>query len=405
MNNAKKIYLDYSATTPCDPDVLNEMIPFFTEKFGNSGSRSHSFGWEAEEGLETAREQVAKSIGASKGEIIFTSGATESNNIAIKGGMRYLHKNKGKNHIITTVIEHKCVLSSCESLEEEGFRVTYLKVKQNGIVDLDELRNAITPETGMISIAWVHNEIGVIQPIKEIGEICKSHGIYFHTDAAQALGRVKIDVNENNIDMLSLSGHKIYGPKGIGALYMRRGVRVHRIISGGGQEKGIRSGTLPVPLCVGMGKAAEIAESMRESECKKMRELRTIMLDRLFTELKDITLNGDKDIRVPHNINISFSCVEGESLMMYLNGIAVSSGSACTSGSLEPSYVLTALGVDTDLVHTAIRIVFGRYTTKQDVEDATQRIIDSVNKLRHMSPLWDMKQAGIDLNSIQWTEH
>lgn len=398
----KQIYLDYSATTPCDPMVVAAMMPYFTERFGNAGSRSHSFGWDAEAAVEDARGKAASAINAAARDIIFTSGATESNNIAIKGAAEYLKKNRGKNHIITLVTEHKCVIESCSYMEEHGFDVTYLDVRHDGIVDLNALNDAIRDDTALISIAWVHNEIGIIQPIMEIAEICRRRGVLFHSDAAQALGRVEIDLEKYQIDLVSFSGHKIYAPKGIGALYVRPGVRLQRVISGGGQEKGIRSGTLAVPLCVAMGEAATIAENMREAEWYRMLELRTYMLECIMHELPDVHLNGSLNNRVPHNLNLSFACVEGESLMMYLKNIAVSSGSACTSGSLEPSYVISALGGSDELVHSAIRIVFGRYTTREEVEIATDKIIHAVRKLRDMSPLWSMKQSGIDLQSIQW---
>lgn len=401
----RNIYLDYSATTPCDEEVMNAMIPFFTQHFGNSGSKVHEFGWIAEEACETARNQIANAIGAQKKQIIFTSGATEANNLAIKGCMRYLLANEGKRHIITLTTEHKCVLQTCEDLEKEGFSITYLEVNNNGLIDLNKLKQAITNETGLISIAWVHNEIGVIQPMKEIGAICKEYGIIFHTDAAQAIGRVPVNVGDNNIHLLSISGHKIYGPKGIGALYIKSGIRIKNIFSGGGQERNIRSGTLPVPLCVGFGVAAEKAVKLMESESKRIGVLQKYMYDKIFDNLEDVHLNGDLVNRVPHNLNISFSGVEGESLIVYLEGIAVSTGSACTSSSLEGSYVLQALKIDENLSHSALRIVFGRYTTQEEVEYATNKIINAVNKLRNMSPLWDMKQNGIDLNTIEWAKH
>jgi cysteine desulfurase len=397
-----RIYMDYSATTPVAEEVLDSMIPYFTQKFGNAGSRNHSFGWEAEEATEEARSRIAKVIKADSKEVIFTSGATESNNIAIKGAAKYLKKNKGKNHIITLGIEHKCVIESCSYLENEGFKVTYLEVGPNGIVDMNQLYDAITKETGLVSIAMVHNEIGVIQPIEYIGRLCRDKGIIFHTDAAQALGRVEIDVEKCCIDLLSLSAHKFYGPKGVGALYVRRGVRLDRVVSGGGQEKGIRSGTLPVPLCVGMGVAATIAEQKRESEWQRMIQLRDYMHNRIMKELPEVSLNGDFVQRVPHNLNYNFAYVEGESLMMYLKGVAVSSGSACTSGSLEPSYVVSALGTPEELVHSAIRLVFGRYTTMEEVKEVTDRIINAVNLLRSISPLWSMRQKGLDISQVKW---
>ncbi len=396
------IYMDYSATTPCDKTVLDKMLPFFTENFGNAGSKTHSFGWAAEKACEKARNQIAKVIHCFDKEVIFTSGATESNNLALKGCIKYLLTNKGKRHIITLATEHKCILQTCCDLEKEGFSVTYLDVMQNGLIDLNKLEESINEETGLISVAWVHNEIGVIQPMKDIGIICKKHSIIFHTDAAQAVGKVEINVQDNNIDLLSMSGHKIYGPKGIGALYVRRGVRLNSIFSGGGQEKGLRSGTLAVPLCVGLGYAIKKAEKCRASEYIRIKNFYDYMYSQIFANLKDVHLNGDASYRVPHNLNISFGGVEGESLIVYLEGIAVSTGSACTSSSLEGSYVLNALKIDEDLSHSALRISFGRYTTVNEVKYATDKIITEVNKLRAMSPLWEMRQNGIDLNTIKW---
>jgi len=402
MLEQNKIYMDYSATTPVAEEVLEAMLPYFSQKFGNAGSRNHQFGWEAEDAVEEARNRIAKVLNADAKELIFTSGATESNNIAIKGVAKYMKKNKDKDHIITLSTEHKCVIESCSYLEREGFKVTYLDVEANGIVDLKKLENSITDKTCLITVALVHNEIGVIQPVEEIGRLCRSRGIIFHTDGAQALGRVQIDVQKSCIDLLSLSAHKFYGPKGVGGLYVRRGVRLERIVSGGGQEKGIRSGTLPVPLCIGMGIAATIAEDMREREWERMVRLRDYMYNRIMKELSEVSLNGDLLKRVPHNLNFNFAYVEGESLMMYLKGIAVSSGSACTSGSLEPSYVISALGTPEELVHSAIRLVFGRYTTQEEVEIVTNRIIDAVKLLRSMSPLWDMRQRGVDIKQVKW---
>jgi cysteine desulfurase len=395
-----RIYLDNSATTRCDPEVFAKMAPYFTEHFGNQGSKTHSFGWEAEEAVEHARQQIADVVHANPKEIIFTSGATEANNIAIKGAFEYAKENFGKTHIITVATEHKCVLDSCAYLEERGATVTYLPVQPSGLIDLDQLKASITDKTALVSVAWVHNEIGVIQPIDEIGKICREAGVIFHTDAAQAVG--KVPINTRNIDLMSLSAHKFYGPKGVGVLFKSKNTRLAKVISGGGQEKGLRSGTLPVPLCVGMGEAAMIAEQYRISEWERITELRNYMWARLRSQLDEIYLNGDLENRVPHNLNISFSCVEGESLMMSLKNIAVSSGSACTSGSLEPSYVITALGVPEEMVHTAIRIGFGRYTTMEEVKIATEKFIDSVNRLRQISPIWDMLRRGIDLKTIQW---
>jgi len=399
------IYLDYQATTPCDPRVVEAMLPYFTEKFGNPHSRNHSFGWEAEEGVENARRQVASIIGADEKEVIFTSGATESNNLALKG-VAHFHKGK-KNHIITTVTEHKCILDSCRHLEMEGFKVTYLPVQQNGLVDLEQLKAAITDQTVLVSIMAVNNEIGVIQPLAEIGKICRARGVYFHTDAAQAVGKIPLDVNAMNIDMMSISGHKIYGPKGIGALYVRRKprVRLEALIHGGGQERGMRSGTLPTPLIVGLGEACAIAEKEMGAETERLKYLRDRMYNKIKEQLPEVFLNGDLEQRIPGNLNISFAYVEGEGLMMGIKDLAVSSGSACTSASLEPSYVLRALGVEEELAHTSLRLGIGRFTTEQDIDYAVEHIVQSVNRLRAMSPLWEMAQEGIDIKSIQWAEH
>ena len=401
-----RIYADYSATTPCAPEVFEEMLPYFSIQFGNAGSKSHSFGWEAEEAVEKARNRIAEAISCNSKEIIFTSGATESNNIAIKGVYRYLNNStikNHKNHIITTPIEHKCVLASCEALEQEGAEISYVKVDKYGIIDLDDFKSKIRPTTALVSIILVNNEIGVIQPIAEISKICREKGIILHTDASQALGKIKIDASQ--VDLMSISGHKIYAPKGIGALYIRRGVRLRRIMSGGGQERGLRSGTLPVPLCVALGKAAELAEELRETECERIKKLTSHLKELIIGNLEDVTVNGHPELRVPHNLHFSFSCVEGESLMMRIKEIAVSSGSACTSGSLEPSYVLKAIGLREDLVHTGLRIVLGRYTTMEEVEIIAEKIVAAVNKLRSFSPLWDMKLQGMDLDSIEWPEH
>ncbi len=399
------IYLDYQATTPCDPRVVQAMLPYFTEKFGNPHSRNHSFGWEAEEGVENARRQVASIIGADEKEVIFTSGATESNNLALKG-VAHFQRDK-KNHIITTVTEHKCVLDSCRHLEMEGFHVTYLPVQQNGLIDLEQLKAAITDKTVIVSVMAVNNEIGVIQPLAEIGKICRARGVYFHTDAAQAVGKIPLDVNAMNIDLMSISGHKIYGPKGIGALFVRRKprVRLEASIHGGGQERGMRSGTLPTPLCVGLGEACAIAEREMGAEAERLKYLSDRMYKKITEQLPEVFLNGDREQRIPGNLNISFAYVEGEGLMMGIKDLAVSSGSACTSASLEPSYVLRALGVEEELAHTSLRLGFGRFTTEQDVDYAVEHIVQSVNRLRAMSPLWEMAQDGIDIKSIQWAEH
>jgi cysteine desulfurase len=403
--NDQPIYLDYQATTPLDPRVLEAMMPYFTYKFGNPHSRSHSYGWEAEEGVEKARAQVAKLIGADEKEVIFTSGATESNNLAIRGVAEFYRDRK--NHVVTTVTEHKCVLDTCRHLEQNGFEVTYLPVQKNGIIDLDVLRAAITDKTVVVSIMAVNNEIGVIQPLTEIGKICREKKVFFHTDAAQAAGKIPLDVEAMNIDLMSISGHKIYGPKGIGALYVRRKPRVRLVplIVGGGQERGFRSGTLPTPLCVGLGEAAEICMKEMDGEAKRLKKLQARMLKGLNDKLTDIVLNGDLDHRIPGNLNISFAFVEGESLMMGIKGLSVSSGSACTSASLEPSYVLRALGVEEDMAHTSLRFGLGRFTTEQEIDTAVAELVRHVNKLRAMSPLWEMAQEGIDIKSIEWAAH
>lgn len=403
--NDQPIYLDYQATTPMDPRVLEAMMPYFTHKFGNSGSRSHAYGWEAEEGTEKARGQVAKLIGADEKEVIFTSGATESNNLAIRGVAEF-YKDR-KNHIITTVTEHKCVLDTCRHLEQQGFEVTYLPVRKDGLLDLDVLRAAITDKTVLVSVMAVNNEIGVIQPLAEIGKICREKKVFFHTDAAQAAGKIPLDVEALNIDLMSISGHKIYGPKGIGALYVRRKPRVRLVpmIVGGGQERGFRSGTLPTPLCVGLGEAAEICMKEMDAEAKRLKKLQERMLNGLRAKLTDIVVNGDLEHRIPGNLNISFAYVEGESLMMGIKNLAVSSGSACTSASLEPSYVLRALGVEEEMAHTSLRIGLGRFTTEHEVDTAVDELVRHVNKLREMSPLWEMAQEGIDIKSIEWAAH
>jgi cysteine desulfurase len=403
--NDQPIYLDYQATTPMDPRVLEAMLPYFTYKFGNPHSRSHSYGWEAEEGVEKARGQVAKLIGADEKEVIFTSGATESNNLAVRGVAEF-YKDR-KNHIVTTVTEHKCVLDTCRHLEQSGFEVTYLPVQKNGLIDLEVLRNAITDKTVVVSVMAVNNEIGVIQPLEEIGKICREKKVFFHTDAAQAVGKIALDVEKMNIDLMSISGHKIYGPKGIGALYVRRKPRVRLVplIVGGGQERGFRSGTLPTPLCVGLGEAAEICSKEMDGEAKRLKKLQDRMLEGLNDKLTDIVVNGDLEHRIPGNLNISFAYVEGESLMMGIKGLSVSSGSACTSASLEPSYVLRALGVEEEMAHTSLRIGLGRFTTEQEVDTAVDELVRHVNKLRAMSPLWEMAQEGIDIKSIEWAAH
>jgi cysteine desulfurase len=399
------IYLDYQATTPTDPRVVEKMLPYFTEKFGNPHSRNHEYGWEAEEAVETGRAQIASIIGADPREVIFTSGATESNNLAIKGVLRF-HKDR-RNHLITVVTEHKCVLESARHLEMEGCEATYLPVQKNGLLDLDLLRNAITDKTALVSVMAVNNEIGVIQPLKEIGAICREKGVYFHTDAAQAVGKIALDVNDMNIDLMSISGHKLYGPKGIGALYVRRKprVRLEALIHGGGQERGLRSGTLPTPLCVGLGEACAIAEKEMAGEAERLRYLRDRLLKGIQDALPEVYVNGDLESRIPGNLNISFAYVEGEGLMMGIKTLSVSSGSACTSASLEPSYVLRALGVEEELAHTSIRFGLGRFTTEQDIDYAIEQVVTAVRRLRELSPLWEMAQEGIDIKSIQWAEH
>ncbi|MEA2778627.1 MAG: cysteine desulfurase [Rhodospirillaceae bacterium] len=399
------IYLDYQATTPTDPRVVDAMLPYFTQKFGNPHSRNHPFGWEAEEAVEKAREQIASILNADPREVIFTSGATESNNLALKGVMRF-HKDK-KNHLITCVTEHKCVLDSARHLELEGVEVTYLPVQQNGLVDLKVLEAAITPKTALVSIMAVNNEIGVIQPLAEIGALCRSKGVYFHTDAAQAVGKIPLDVEAMKIDLMSISGHKIYGPKGIGALYVRRKprVRLEALIHGGGQERGMRSGTLATPLCVGLGEACAIAQKEMPEEAKRLEALRERLYRGITAKLPEVFVNGDLEQRIPGNLNLSFAYVEGEGLMMGIKDLSVSSGSACTSASLEPSYVLRALGVEEELAHTSIRFGFGRFTTVDEIDIAVEQIVSAVTRLRELSPLWEMAQEGIDLKSIKWAEH
>ena len=399
------IYLDYQATTPCDPRVVEAMLPYFTEKFGNPHSRNHAYGWEAEEAVELARERVAAIIGADAKEIVFTSGATESNNLAIKG-VAHFYRAK-KDHIITVVTEHKCVLDSCRHLEQEGFSVTYLPVQKNGLIDLETLEAAITDRTVLVSVMAVNNEIGVIQPLKEIGAICRKKGVFFHTDCAQAVGKIHLDVNAMNIDLLSISGHKFYGPKGIGALYVRRRprVRLQALINGGGQERGMRSGTLPTPLVVGLGEACRIATAEMDAEAERLRGLRDRLLKGVHARLPEVYLNGDLERRIPGNLNLSFAFVEGEGLMMGVKDIAVSSGSACTSSSLEPSYVLRALGVDAEMAHTSLRIGLGRFTSEEDIDYTVNHIVEAVSRLRELSPLWEMHLEGIDIKSIQWADH
>jgi cysteine desulfurase len=400
------IYMDNNSTTRVDPRVVEAMLPYFTEKYGNAASRSHSFGWDAEKAVETAREQIANLIGAGAKEIIFTSGATESDNLALKG-VAQMYKKKG-NHIITQATEHKAILDTCKRLEKEGFQVTYLPVDKVGQVSADQIRAAMTDKTILVSIMAANNEIGTLQPIKAIGKLCKEKGILFHTDAVQSVGKVPINVEEMGIDLLSLSGHKMYAPKGIGALYVRKKdprVRLEPQIDGGGHERGMRSGTLPVPSIVGLGLACEIAKNELPEEAKRLYRLRERLRKGIMDQLADSYLNGHPDERLPGNANISFAYVEGEGLMMGIKDVAVSSGSACTSASLEPSYVLRALGVGDELAHSSIRFGLGRFTTEEEVDYVIGHVIHEVNRLREMSPLYEMAQAGIDLKSIAWATH
>ncbi|MBF0453579.1 MAG: IscS subfamily cysteine desulfurase [Magnetococcales bacterium] len=401
----RPIYMDNQATTPVDPRVLEEMIPWFTEKFGNPASSSHAFGWEADAAVKKARKQVADLIGADAKEIVFTSGATESNNIAIQGIAQF-HKDRG-NHIVTLVSEHKAVLDTCRHLESEGFEVTYLPVQPNGLVDLEVLTAALTDQTILVTVMAANNEIGVLQPIAEIGAICKERSIYFHTDAAQAVGKIPMDVNAMNIDLLSLSGHKFYGPKGVGALYVRRRprVRLKAVMHGGGHERGMRSGTLATPLLVGLGFAAQLAMEEMEEENKRVYALRENMRQGIMKQLTHVELNGDLEKRLAGNLNISFNYVEGESLMMAIKDVAVSSGSACTSASLEPSYVLRALGVNEEMAHTSIRFGLGRFSTQEEVDFVVKTVVKAVNNLREMSPLWEMAQEGVNMDDIEWAAH
>jgi len=397
------VYMDYHATTPVDPRVLETMLPYFTERFGNAASRNHEFGWTAEEAVENARAQIARLINATPKEIIFTSGATESDNLAIKGAAE-MYREKG-NHIITQVTEHKAVLDTCKRLEKYGYEVTYLPVQKDGRVNLDELRSAITPKTILISIMYANNEIGVIQPIAEIGKIAKEKGVLFHVDGVQAVGKVPVDVQKDNIDMLAISAHKMYGPKGVGALYVRRRnprVQLSAIIDGGGHERGMRSGTLNVPGIVGFGKAAEICQNEMPQESARMSALRDRLKDGLFAKLDELYINGSMVHRLPNNLNVSFAFVEGESLLMGINDVAVSSGSACTSATLEPSYVLKALGVGEDLAHTSIRFGLGRFNTQEEVDYVVDRVSEVVIRLRELSPLYEMAKEGVDLSKMTW---
>ncbi len=400
------IYMDYHATTPADPRVIEAMLPYFTQQFGNAASRNHSFGWEAEEAVETARKQVADLIGANAKEVIFTSGATESNNLAIKG-VAEMYREKG-NHVITCVTEHKAVIDTCKKLEKQGYRVTYLPVQKNGRIDLDDLRAAITDKTILISIMTANNEIGVLQPVAEIGAIAKEKGILFHTDAVQAVGKVPFNVIESKVDLASMSAHKMYGPKGVGALYVRRRnprVLLAEQINGGGHERGMRSGTLNVPGIVGLGKAAEICRLEMATEGERLSKLRDRLSQKLHANLDELYINGSMEHRLPHNLNVSFAYVEGESLLMGINDVAVSSGSACTSASLEPSYVLKALGAGDDLAHSSIRFGLGRFTTDEEVDYVVEKLTTVVRRLREMSPLYEMVKEGVDLSKMQWVTH
>ncbi len=399
------IYLDNNATTPMDPRVLDAMLPYFVDKFGNAASRNHPFGWVAEEAVDYAREQIAQLIGCNEKEIIFTSGATESNNLAIKGVFE-MYQSKG-NHVITLTTEHKAVLDTCHHIEKMGAEVTFLEVEPDGLVDLAKLEAAIKPNTILISIMYGNNEIGVIQPMKKISEIARKNGVLLHTDATQAVGKVPVNVEADGIDLMSFSGHKMYGPKGVGALYVRRKnprVKVTAQMDGGGHERGMRSGTLNVPGIVGLGKACELARLEMDQDAKRLSALRD-KLENALSQLEESYVNGNKESRLPHTTNISFKYVEGEGLMMAMKDLAVSSGSACTSASLEPSYVLKSLGLNDDLAHSSIRFGLGRFTTEEEVDYAIEVTRNAVNKLREMSPLWEMFKEGIDLDSVEWAEH
>jgi cysteine desulfurase len=397
------IYMDNHATTPMDPRVLEAMLPYFTDKFGNAASRNHSFGWAGEEAVENARQQVASLIGATAKEIIFTSGATESDNLMIKG-VAEMYREKG-NHIITQAIEHKAVLDTCKNLEKHGFEVTYLPVQKDGRVDPEDVRKAIKPTTILICVMYANNEIGVINPIQEIGKIAKEHGIILAVDGVQAAGKVPVDVQKDNIDLLAISAHKMYGPKGVGALYVRRRnprVQLSAIIDGGGHERGMRSGTLNVPGIVGLGKACELCQQEMAQESERIRGLRDRLRKGLEAKLDEVFINGSMEHRLPNNLNMSFAYVEGESLLMGINDVAVSSGSACTSATLEPSYVLKALGVGEDLAHTSIRFGLGRFTTPEEVDYVIDKMVQVVTKLRELSPLYEMAKEGIDISKVKW---
>ena len=400
----RPIYMDYSATTPVDPRVVDKMVPFLHEQFGNPASRSHSYGWEAEQAVEEARAHVAALLGADPREIVWTSGATEGNNLAIKGAAHF-YQGKGK-HLVTVKTEHKAVLDTCRELERQGFDVTYLDVREDGLLDLDTVQQALRADTILVSVMLANNETGVIQPVAEIGALCRARGIVFHCDAVQAAGKIPVDVNALNVDLLTVTAHKVYGPKGIGALYVRRKprVRIEAQMHGGGHERGMRSGTLPTHQIVGMGESFRLATEEMEEESRRVGALRDRLLAGLST-LDEVYVNGDLARRIPHNLNVSFNFVEGESLIMGIKGVAVSSGSACTSASLEPSYVLRALGRSDELAHSSIRFTLGRFTTEAEVDSVIAQVRDTVGKLRALSPLWDMHLEGVDLNTIEWAAH
>ncbi|KVH65529.1 IscS subfamily cysteine desulfurase [Burkholderia cepacia] len=401
---SRPIYMDYSATTPVDPRVVDKMVPFLHEQFGNPASRSHSYGWDAEQAVEEARAHVAALLGADPREIVWTSGATEGNNLAIKGAAHF-YQGKGR-HLVTVKTEHKAVLDTCRELERQGFDVTYLDVREDGLLDLDTVRQALRADTILVSVMLANNETGVIQPVTEIGALCRAHGIVFHCDAVQAAGKIPVDVNALNVDLLTVTAHKVYGPKGIGALYVRRKprVRIEAQMHGGGHERGMRSGTLPTHQIVGMGEAFRLAKEEMAEESRRVGALRDRLLAGLST-LDEVYVNGDLARRIPHNLNVSFNFVEGESLIMGIKGVAVSSGSACTSASLEPSYVLRALGRSDELAHSSIRFTLGRFTTEAEVDSVIAQVRDTVGKLRALSPLWDMHLEGVDLNTIEWAAH
>ncbi|MDN7932345.1 IscS subfamily cysteine desulfurase [Burkholderia metallica] len=401
---SRPIYMDYSATTPVDPRVVDKMVPFLHEQFGNPASRSHSYGWDAEQAVEEARAHVAALLGADPREIVWTSGATEGNNLAIKGAAHF-YQGKGR-HLVTVKTEHKAVLDTCRELERQGFDVTYLDVREDGLLDLDTLRQALRADTILVSVMLANNETGVIQPVADIGALCRARGIVFHCDAVQAAGKIPVDVNALNVDLLTVTAHKVYGPKGIGALYVRRKprVRIEAQMHGGGHERGMRSGTLPTHQIVGMGEAFRLAKEEMAEESRRVGALRDRLLAGLST-LDEVYVNGDLTHRIPHNLNVSFNFVEGESLIMGIKGVAVSSGSACTSASLEPSYVLRALGRSDELAHSSIRFTLGRFTTEAEVDSVIAQVRDTVGRLRALSPLWDMHLDGVDLNTIEWAAH